>query len=485
MTAPPTPNMGPMPSEGRRRGGSVSGGPWQLIEVSSSKAAAVLSQPASPNLQVLRTPSIVGGAPPADIDLEEWDIGEAALPADYPDDFSAAPPEDTWEPAPPPRASTEADGFDPMCLVGDWTDSLGHRITVSPTETGRRQGRRQGKRGAGRFVFLAVLQKFGVPDKRFNISRDSKKKEWVCGNGVLVRDETTQESIVWLASDGRKSNWTRLPPEGPVYFDAPPAAMMSPEEQNSEMMHWGQAPHGGPPVFFVVPDSGGPPLGEWKALRLPVDDEDPMAMAEVPNSAMPPVEPLAGDTAATSAPGNKWNLAAAEFVPRATPAAAPAASDTSEAEPVPNTAPEVSQEEPAAADPTTLQLSEESPDLHVMGSRLEWHLPDDWGKLSRFPKDFCITSPMFGVRQAANMQLVFYPNGSRTAEPGHCTVALTRGPDSAGIKFKFSVNGRDSGPKVCLGRRYLGDYPKPFDDSEDSKSQKVAVSMQVLDVLGV
>mmetsp|Transcript_39091 Transcript_39091/g.68793 ORF Transcript_39091/g.68793 Transcript_39091/m.68793 type:complete len:171 (-) Transcript_39091:137-649(-) len=141
--------------------------------------------------------------------------------------------------------------------------------------------------------------------------------------------------------------------------------------------------------------------------------------------------------------------------------------------------------EPAPADPTTVQLSEESPDLQVSGSRLEWLLPDSWGKLSRFPKDFCLTSPMFGVRQAANMQLVFYPNGSRTAEPGHCTVALTRGPDSAGIKFKFSVNGRDSGPKVCLGRRYLGDYPKPFDDSEESKSQKVAVSMQVLDVLGV
>jgi hypothetical protein len=92
---------------------------------------------------------------------------------------------------------------------------------------------------------------------------------------------------------------------------------------------------------------------------------------------------------------------------------------------------------------------------------------------------------MFGVRQAANMQLVFYPNGSRTAEANRCTVMLTRGPDSAGIKFEFSVNGRSSGPKVCLGRRYLGDYPKPFDDSEDNKSQQVIIRMNVLEVLGV
>jgi len=91
---------------------------------------------------------------------------------------------------------------------------------------------------------------------------------------------------------------------------------------------------------------------------------------------------------------------------------------------------------------------------------------------------------MFGVRQAANMQLAFYPNGSRTAEDGHCTVSLTRGPDSAGIKFEFLVNGRGIGPKVCLGRRYIGDYPLPFDASEEHKSKNVVVCMQLLEILG-
>jgi len=120
----------------------------------------------------------------------------------------------------------------------------------------------------------------------------------------------------------------------------------------------------------------------------------------------------------------------------------------------------------------------------VVGQRLEWTLADSWGKLNRFPKDFCITSPMFGISRVMNMQLVFYPNGSRTAEAGHCTVALTRGPDSAGIKFEFSVNGTVSGPKKCLGCRFLGDYPKPFGDAAEQKGEKVILAMQVLEVLG-
>lgn len=128
--------------------------------------------------------------------------------------------------------------------------------------------------------------------------------------------------------------------------------------------------------------------------------------------------------------------------------------------------------------------SGESPGVSVSGARLEWRLHEEWGKLSKLEKDFCVTSPMFGVRRAANMQLAFYPNGSRTAEANHCTVSLTRGPDSAGIKFEVLVNGRGVGPKVCLGRRYLGDHPRPFDSSEENQAQSVVVCMNVLEILG-
>jgi len=134
--------------------------------------------------------------------------------------------------------------------------------------------------------------------------------------------------------------------------------------------------------------------------------------------------------------------------------------------------------------PITVELVGESSDIVVDGSRLEWRLPDNWGKLCNYSKGLCTTSPIFGVRRAANMQLWFFPNGSRTAEDCHCTVALERGPDSAGIKFEFLVNGRGIGPKVCLGRRYLGDYPIPFDGSEEHKSKSVVVSMQILEILG-
>ncbi|CAJ1348193.1 unnamed protein product [Effrenium voratum] len=130
-----------------------------------------------------------------------------------------------------------------------------------------------------------------------------------------------------------------------------------------------------------------------------------------------------------------------------------------------------------------LQLVEEGDTggASVSGSRFDWTVADPWGKLCQCPKDSCIMSPTFSI-QEGRMQLSFYPNGSREAEPGHCSVALSRGPDCPGIKFEFSVNSRSTGPKVCLGRRYLGDYIKPFEDHEDSDS-KVVVSINVLELI--
>jgi len=137
-----------------------------------------------------------------------------------------------------------------------------------------------------------------------------------------------------------------------------------------------------------------------------------------------------------------------------------------------------------APQPIVVQVSEKSEELRASGGRLEWLVPETWGSLSTYPKDKCTTSPSFSIRRAPNMQLAFYPGGSRTAEAGQCTVALTRTPESAGIKFEFSVNGRSIGRKVCLGRRYQGDYPRPFNDSEETDLCKVVICMHLIEVLG-
>lgn len=505
MTAPSTPNLGPQgyPS---RRGGSVSGGPWQLVEVTSKEAAVARSQPGTPLITAQKSPVITAqkspAAPPSQSpheELEDWNIGDplVALEEEGPGSVterrerqnSLRPPQhivkgaEGWE---------EEDGFNPQCFIGEWTDNLGHYLSVTLNESGgrqreRRRRNRNGDRGDARVSFLAVLQKFGMPDKRFNINRPRARDEWTCGNGVLVREESSTQKIVWKSDDGRVSTWERLPPDGPVYFDLPPGAAGHEEESHDWYQSSAGAHASGPVVFFSPEAIDGPPQGEWKGLHLPADDEGGNVESAAANAAI-------GERAPEERPAPQWNLEAPEFVPASFAApAAPASSVPSNtvspalrAAPSPLISPAVPPGPLAAqAAACQLELSEASPDVQITGHRLEWVLPDDWGKLSRFPKDFCLTSPMFGVQQAANMQLVFYPNGSRTAEAGRCTVALTRGPDSAGIKFEFSVNGRGSGPKVCLGRRYLGDYPKPYDDSEENKVQKVAVCMQVLEVLGI
>lgn len=388
-------------------------------------------------------------------------------------------------------ANDDDDGFDPDIFIGDWVDGLGHKVNVVRADSNRRR--------QGRLTFLATLQRVqGGPDKKFNITKTRGRTEWSCGNGQLVRSESSMELVTWQTEDGRVSIWKRPLPEGAVHFDEVPGA----ESWRSDAMEWQRAnpPMPGPlepPVYFDPP----PPetQGEWMnqgegAMYFWVGTDG--SMVPVCNDGDGAAEWTA-EHKARNAEGEEFtgfSAAAYEFVPGqgfaadqipeaghekteagSSEIATPADSRSSAAGPLPL---------PTGEDPAEIFVSKETPDVRVVGRRLEWTLAESWGKLDRFPKDFCITSPMFGISRVMNMQLVFYPNGSRTAEAGHCTVALTRGPDSAGIKFEFFVNGAGSGPKKCLGGRFLGDYPKPFGDAEEQKGEKVVLAMHVLEVLG-
>eukprot|EP00931_Biecheleriopsis_adriatica_P007858 TRINITY_DN109108_c0_g1_i1.p1 TRINITY_DN109108_c0_g1~~TRINITY_DN109108_c0_g1_i1.p1 ORF type:complete len:536 (-),score=90.56 TRINITY_DN109108_c0_g1_i1:7-1545(-) len=500
-SAPATPNLGPVGS--RPRVGSVSGGPWQLVEVNNNTAAAVVrSNQGSPAIPLLRASADEDDGwmldKPEPTALETGGDATAAerrpsqrrrpnwaeqedVPGEWPDregkeNGRQDQNNDDWE----------TDGFDPNFFLGEWRDNLGHSITVEPAaQRGNRRWRdREGKgdRGGNRLAFTAFLQKLGVADKRFTIALDrSSPPKWRCGNGTLVVEDSGVESLSWLAEDGRVSKWERPIPEGPVYFDAPPNYWDNMQGYDGGMA-WGYDP-----------------AWEWKGdegaggYDLSFNPEAPEFVPSVPT---PSPSPALGPRPMPATASR--HRASPTLTPAPSPAIRPSWGRTPTPSPMlgPAAAPQANLQQfpplgQAAVSPASqaeqiqLETAEESPDVVISGARLEWCLPDSWAKLSRFPKDFCITSPMFGVKNtAANMQLAFYPNGSRVAEPGHCTVALTRGPESAGIKFEFMVNGRGIGSKVCLGRRYLGDYPMPFDDSEENKPKKVTVCMQVLEILG-
>mmetsp|Transcript_131117 Transcript_131117/g.355925 ORF Transcript_131117/g.355925 Transcript_131117/m.355925 type:complete len:641 (+) Transcript_131117:94-2016(+) len=519
------------------------------------------------------TPTMPLLPPPAEgLGREEWPLPGAGAPAaaSWRGAGTGAPVEDGGDLG--QRAQDEPfnpEDFRPEYFSGDWLDNLGHQISVMPLEQrgGGRRGRRDRdggrKKEPERVAFLAVLSKPGVPDKRFTIAKDRSRKEWTCGNGTLMREESGVEVLHWQAGDGRVSTWSR---EGCVYFDAPPGEQGMPEGGMMADQHqsWTM-----PMIFTLVPSEAGAPMGwQEQSIKDTVMDTDSVLEAmQLPRPALP-VLPEAesaegttmrasapefvpttfaaaraslgqaaevsdaassdGDGAANSAPSTGVpvtpqqryartptqspllgpQLAPPQTVPpyrsRASPKMGPAPSHargsadlahrpqrgrtpagTPQCSPQLN--PLTSPPMPPTgqtAPPSGIELSEGAEDVQAFGSRLEWAIPDAWGKLSKLPQDFSVTSSMFGIKHCPNMQLAFYPNGNRAAEPGHCTVALTRGPQCAGIKFEFLVNGRGIGPKVCLGRRYLGDYPKPYDDSDASKPQKVVVCMQILEVLG-
>eukprot|EP00928_Gymnodinium_smaydae_P078934 TRINITY_DN62987_c0_g1_i1.p1 TRINITY_DN62987_c0_g1~~TRINITY_DN62987_c0_g1_i1.p1 ORF type:complete len:644 (+),score=108.41 TRINITY_DN62987_c0_g1_i1:268-1932(+) len=552
--------MTPMPSIGVTRKGSKVGQPFQLVEVGPLSSLPPAARSATPSPVVpllrsdLRTPGSMrpapdpvsakrsGGTEEADEPLPAAAVDGAqenwGADATWGGDGSDWWQQRNWRRRPggrrrrgggggwrdrgddggPHEEGPDEHGFDARTFVGEWLDGLGHSILVVPA------ARKQGQ-GRYRDAYLATMHKPGVPDKVFHISRDQGKKDWTCGNGVLNRESTTSEKIVWLAGDGRTNAWNRRPPDGPVYFDAPPA----PPEGEEGMCAWDCAP---PPwmiqpaggeagtEFFMLPDPAAPLEGETAGDGAVAAEGEPRIArgtlnADAPEFKMsgvlsplrtsPAVTPAAAPAAAATGPGG-LNAGARAFVPSpaavpsatpkvgpvassATPKVGPVASATPKVGPVSSVPP--SPAVPVAAAPSqdpalriSLTLSEDWPDVKLENNRLEWTLPDAWGKLSRFPKDFCITSPMFGLPRAPTMQLVFYPSGSKAAEANTCTVALTRGPDSAGMKFEFLVNGRSSGPKVCLGRRYLGDYPRPFADSDESKTERVVITMLVHDVFG-
>jgi hypothetical protein len=267
-------------------------------------------------------------------------------------------------------------------------------VLVSPNETngGRGRDRRRrnkgGGKGEGRLTFLAQFHRLGTPDKTLNISKDRLKNEWTCGNGVLIRSDSDKEHVVWKSSGGFTSTWTRTPPDGPVYFDLPPAPTAigdgqedwSQDQEGWMHSHGGVQMHPGGPVYFNTQAEPMEmhPQGEWKGLHLPGDDDDVQVQEADPGSV---------EATNVSAPASKeplaWNPSAPEFVPTAlaAPAVAPAT-------PIQAPAPAPQGPTGAQAIACQLQLAEESPDVQITGNSLEWVLKDNWAKLNRFQETF-------------------------------------------------------------------------------------------------
>lgn len=387
--------------------------------------------------------------------------------------------------------------FDPMFIIGSWSDNLGHRITVEPADAGH-------NKGGSRLAFWVLMEKDGLPDKHFTVSKDRARKEWMCGNGTLVREKSDDQTIVWHASDGRESMWMRLPPDGPVYFDPPDetsqevdAQEPSGEEQvcpvhdnheNHDVSHPSQEDSGPPQRMYsgYDPEWSGQEWTAWSGAT-------PAELVGWGDN--PELVGWSDNYADVTQHGQSFSFHAANCWQVATQPDACWWSDqawtqwgcgtTTEEENSTNCvgiSSEVADNGNASwknwvekpRPPAQPAVEVATPDDNIV----DWTLGEPWSSLVRFPKDFCITSPIFKVATSANVQLVFYPNGRNNAQDGHCTVALMATLGKVNIMFELHVNDHRSGFKVCHGRSYRVDLPKPF--GEPTKTvQKVIVTMVI------
>eukprot|EP00929_Paragymnodinium_shiwhaense_P009482 TRINITY_DN113664_c0_g1_i1.p1 TRINITY_DN113664_c0_g1~~TRINITY_DN113664_c0_g1_i1.p1 ORF type:complete len:460 (-),score=113.17 TRINITY_DN113664_c0_g1_i1:206-1585(-) len=355
--------------------------------------------------------------------------------------------------------------FDASCLAGAWLDNLGQLMMVTRGLT---------RRGAGRrlitYTYKVSVVKEGVETARLVIRFDETEKEWRCGNGLLVREETEPNRIVWTTADGRLSEWTPVP-NGPVYFDGPqgsaeawdgptyfdPADPASESHENDEAWEaaWESGDYGsGWYDSAGYGDGNGWWTENWNAagqgynsgasrkpseyVCVPVDDVGPPSKASKKK-----------EKAAAQPPGLE----------------------------------EVVAEVQESLTSVRLSAETDGKDVQLKGDKLDWGVPLSWGELRKMPADALVKSPLFDVATSLGMQLEFYPSGCKSGTPGGCTLQLVRGQGSTGgIKFELILNGRSSGPKACLGRRFLADFPMPFDASEDSDWKHVCITFHVLHV---
>lgn len=115
----------------------------------------------------------------------------------------------------------------------------------------------------------------------------------------------------------------------------------------------------------------------------------------------------------------------------------------------------------------------------IENSELMWSLSEKPETLKKMPKDFGVNSPVFSVADVENMQLLFLPNGRTNSESDDvCAINLLTGTlkTGTGIKFELTLNGISTGPKVCLGKRFTTELPKPQGNND------IQIGFRVLDI---
>jgi len=146
-------------------------------------------------------------------------------------------------------------------------------------------------------------------------------------------------------------------------------------------------------------------------------------------------------------------------------------------------------EEKGALDQEAAELPTEAAEMRVQSRlkveqrRLTWEIRNtDTGPLEEgvaslcdLPQGQCIESPAFWVA-GVFLKLAFYPAGALHAEEGMCAVALVA-EEKQQLKFEVFLNGRTSGRKAMMGKKFACDFRRPAALATDQGSALVGVEV--------
>jgi len=144
---------------------------------------------------------------------------------------------------------------------------------------------------------------------------------------------------------------------------------------------------------------------------------------------------------------------------------------------------EAPKEAEAAEVPTEAAEMRVQPRLRVEKRRLLWEIRNaDTGPLEEGvaclcdpPPGQCIESPAFWV-PGVFLRLAFYPAGAAHAEEGRCAVALVA-EEKQQLKFEVFLNGRTSGRKAMMGKKFTCDFRLPAELATEQGSALVGVEV--------
>lgn len=336
---------------------------------------------------------------------------------------------------------------DAKMFNGRWVDDRNNRITVDVTKTHQDDNDNQ--------IIFVHIEKIEGQSMCLTIKFDEARKEWLCGNGVLLRKRCNANILVWLAPTGLASAWTRRPEEKPEslqFYDA-----LIPGVWLDNFGH----------QVVVEPIPPQPDTGTCTVSAFTVQMQQPGKSVKVFKMQKDQTE-------------NEWRCGKGILVRHMCNSgtlvwlvSSCSASTWTRCWPCPVAS------EPCPVTDEVFVPEDNAPTLSE-GSYVEWLVKEPWEWLAGLPKGCCVSSPHFKVSDTASFNFELYPNAIAQSDGySNCSVGLViHANEQLNLNYEIYLNGEKQLLNLHLAERHnVSIAPKPVFKHRDVK--RVFIGMKI------